>query len=96
VLSFSYALELLRFREAGVEVLLKVEILFFGSSLEVGPSYCSLTLCIEHNMWSYFHNQSSKCFRTSERGGTGSLVHSTTYLDRLIEFKSLLKLSNDW
>lgn len=34
--------------------------------------------------------------RMSERDGTDSPLHSTTYSDRLTELKSLQKLSNDW
>lgn len=44
----------------------------------------------------YSYTQTYKCSRTSEIDGTGSLVRSLTYLDRLTELKSLLKLFKDW
>lgn len=83
---YSYAMELLKFREAGVEVIFKASSSYLDSAVIL---YTAVS-------WFHFHYLSFKCFRISETGGTGKPVHSTTYLGRLTELKSLQKLSNDW
>lgn len=80
-----YALELLKFREAGVEVVLKANLdsLYYNvllNNLLMQTPFLTVKLI----------------YRTSESDGTGNLRHFITYLDRQTELKSLLKLSKDW
>lgn len=79
-------MELLKFREAGVEVILKASSSYQDSAVIF---YTALS-------WFHFHCLCFKYFRISETDGTGKPVHSTTCLGRLTELKSLQKLSNDW
>lgn len=78
---------MLKFREAGVEVVWKAKL---------GPLYYNVMFNNFSNANSYTYSQSYLIYRTLESDGTGNLRHFITYLDRQTELKSLLKLSKDW